>query len=99
MRIKVKAEGHNINIPIPTGLIFSKPAVWLYMKLARRYSGHAREYISADTEQVADKVLSHIPDEAVYALCAELMRIKKKYGKWDLVEVKTASGEEVNITL
>ena len=99
MRIRVRADGHHINIPIPTGLIFSKPAVWLYLKLARRYSGRARQYISADTEQAADTILANIPDEAVYALCAELMRIKKKYGKWDLVEVKAASGEEVNITL
>jgi hypothetical protein len=41
----------------------------------------------------------NLPDGALPALCDELRRIKKKYGTWDLVEVETASGQHVKITL
>lgn len=99
MRIHIKADGHNIRIPIPTGLIFSKPSVWLYLKLARKYSSRGAQYIPEDAEGTAEDILSKIPDEAIYALCAEIMRIKRKHGHWDLVEVKAASGEEVLIRL
>lgn len=99
MRIHVKADGHNIHIPIPTGLIFSKASVWLYLKLARKYSSRASEFIPEDTENTAENILEKIPDEAVYALCAEIMRVKRKYGHWNLVEVTSASGEEVHIIL
>lgn len=99
MRIHVRADGHNIQIPIPTGLIFSKASVWLYLKLARSFSSRAKQYIPADVEITADEILEKLPEEAVYALCAEIMRIKRKHGHWDLVEVKSSSGEEVKITL
>ena len=99
MRIRVRGEGHNIQIPIPTGLIFSKASVWLYLKLARTYSSRAKQYIPADVEVTVDEILEKIPDEAIYAICAEIMRIKRKHGHWDLVEVKSSSGEEVTITL
>lgn len=99
MKIQVMAEGHNILIPIPTGMIFSKPSVWLYLKLARKASTRVSRYVPEDVEVSVDAVLEKLPDEAVYALCAEIMRIKRKYGKWDLVEVKSSSGEEVKITL
>lgn len=99
MRIRVRGEGHNIQIPIPTGMIFSKASVWLYLKLARTYSSRAKQYIPADVEVTVDEILEKLPDEAVYAICAEIMRIKRKHGHWDLVEVKSSSGEEVTITL
>ena len=41
----------------------------------------------------------NLPDGALPALCDELRRIKKKYGTWDLMEVETASGQHVKITL
>ena len=99
MKIQVKAEGHNITIPIPTRLIFSKASVWLYLKLARKLSSRAKQYIPAEVEVTVDEILEKIPDEAVYILCAEIMRIKKKHGYWKLVEVDTAGGEHVEITL
>lgn len=99
MRIHVKADGHNISIPIPTSLIFSKPSVWLYLKLAKKFSARAGEYIPREVEVSLDSFLTQLPEEAVYALCAEIMRIRKKYGPWKLVEVHSASGEEVHITL
>lgn len=99
MRIKVKGDGHNLSIPIPTGLIFSKASVWLYLKLARSFSSRAKQYIPANVEITADEILEKLPEEAVYALCAEIMRIKRKHGHWELVNVKSADGEEVQIIL
>lgn len=99
MKIQIKADGHNISIPIPTALIFSKPSVWLYLKLAKKFSSQAKDYIPEDIEISMDSLLTQFPEETVYALCAELMRIKRKYGSWELVHVISSDGEEVHITL
>ena len=99
MKIQVKSDGHSISIPIPTGLIFSKPSVWLYLKLARTYASYAKEYIPENIEISVDALLTRLPDEAVYALCAEIKRIKRRYGSWELVEVISSDGDEVHISL
>lgn len=99
MKIQVKSDGYNFTIPIPTGLIFSKPSVWLYLKLARKFSSHAKKYIPENIEISVDALPTLLPDEAVYALCAEIMRIKRKYRSWELVHVISSDGDEVHITL
>ena len=99
MRIKVKGNGHNIMIPVPTGLIFSKPSAWLYVKFFRSHSGCAKQYVSGNVDVSLEQFFSKLPEEAVYALCAEIMRIKRIHGRWDLVEIHGAHGEEVCITL
>lgn len=99
MRIRLSGEGHNIQIPVPTRMIFSKFSVWLYLNLARKLSSRASRYVPENVEISVDEILEKLPDEAVYALSAEIMRIKRKYGHWNLVEVKSADGEEVTITL
>ena len=43
--------------------------------------------------------LEEIPEETLTRLLEELNRIKKKYGTWELVEVISADGEIVKITL
>lgn len=43
--------------------------------------------------------LEPVPEEALNAVVEELKRIKKKYGTWELVEVHSADGEIVKITL
>lgn len=99
MKIQVKSDGYNFTIPIPTGLIFSKPSVWLYLKLARKFTSHTKEYLPENAEIVVDALPKRLPDEAVYDLCAEIMRIKRKYGSWELVHVISSDGDEVHITL
>ena len=96
MKIIVKGEGHNINIPIPTGLIFSKASVRTWLKIARISAG---KYMPERVNQKADAFFDGLSDEAVYALCNELMRIKRKYGSWDLVEVESSDGTQVLIRL
>lgn len=99
MKIRIKTEDHSFSISIPTGLIFSKPSVWLYLKLARKYSSRMEQYIPEDAEKSVDNILMNLPEEAVYALCDEIRRIKKKHGSWELVNVESSDGDKVNIIL
>lgn len=84
MKIRIEAEGHNFSIPIPTTLFFSKGTVWLANRVGRKYAGDA---------------MADIPPEALDKLFAEFRRIKKRYDHWELVEVQSASGERIEITL
>lgn len=90
MKIQVKGDGRNLRIVLPTALIFSKPAAWLYLRMGK-YQTENHE--SDDTSMV------HIPDEAMYAVCDELRRIKRKYGSWELVDIESAGGEKIQVTL
>ena len=102
MRIQVKSAEQNIDISIPTGLVFSKPLVWAWLKIAKKA---AKPYVSQSMPASADlKVgfglsMDQLSDEAVFALCDEMMRIKRKYKKWTLVEVDSANGDSVYIEL
>ena len=84
MRIKVKSGDTNINIPVPTNLVFSKGSVWLANRFGRKYAGDA---------------LKDLPPEALDKLFAEFRRIKRKHGNWDLVEVESSDGSQVLIRL
>lgn len=84
MRVKVSDKDTNLDIILPTGLVFSRGTVFLVNKVARKYAGDAME---------------NIPPEAMAALFAEFRRIKRKYGKWDLVEVESADGDRVLVRL
>ena len=84
MRIKVKSGDTNINIPLPTNLVFSKAAVWLANRVGRKYAGDA---------------MKNIPPEALDRLFGEFRRIKRRYGSWELVHVISSDGDEVHITL
>lgn len=84
MRIRVKGEGHNINIPLPTNLVFSKGSLWLANRIGRKYAGDA---------------MNDISPEALGKLFGEFRRIKRQYGHWVLLEVFSADGQEVSITL
>lgn len=88
-----------MNIPIPTRLIFSKASVKIYLKLARMFSSRAARYIPEGMDHKAERILDNLPENAICALCDEIVRVKKKHGSWELVEVRSASGDEVKITL
>ena len=84
MRIKVKSDDTNINLILPTNLIFSRGMVWLANRFGRKYAGDA---------------MRDIPPEAMDKIFAEFRRIKRKYGHWTLVEVHSTDGSEVEIVL
>mgnify|MGYP003299757012 CR=1 FL=1 len=71
-------------MPFPTALLTSSTLINLGLKIARRYG----------QTEVPD-----ITPAQVRMLCAELRRIKRKYGHYELVEVISADGETVRITL
>lgn len=84
MKIRVKSDDVNLNLVLPTRLLIGKTVVKLANTIGRRYAAEALEGISP---------------EALEILCAELRRIKKKYGSWDLVDVQSADGGMVQIIL
>lgn len=84
MKIQVKAGGHDINLLLPTGLVFGKGTVWLANHVGRKY---------------AEGTMKDIPPEALDALFAEFRRIKKKHGRWELVDIESSSGEQVKVIL
>lgn len=84
MKIIVKSREHNIRLGLPTSWIFSRGSAFLAEKLGRKY---------------APESMVNIPPEAIPKLCAELRRIRKKYGPYELVEVESAKGEYVKIML
>jgi len=100
MRIVIKSEGRKILVPIPTGLIFSKASAWLWLKSLRTVAKpYVSQYMPESVSVKADALLDNLSDEAVYALCAELMRIKRKHGSWTLLEVEASDGSQVLIRL
>lgn len=84
MKIRIKDHGRGFIILLPTGLFFSNTCA----KLANRYGRKA-----------APEAMACISPEALEILFAELRRIKKKHGVWELAEVESADGEYVKITL
>lgn len=84
MKIIVRSQEHDIRLGIPTSWIFSRGSAFLAEKLGRKYA----------PESMVD-----IPPDTIPILCAELRKIKKKYGTYELVEMETAGGEYVKITL
>ena len=84
MRIRIKSEETNLNLVFPTGLLIGNTVLKIANTMGRRYASEA---------------LESIPPEALEILCAELRRIKKQYGSWELVDVETADGQIVKITL
>ena len=84
MRIRIKSDETNLNLVLPTRLLIGKTVVKLANTIGRRYAAEA---------------MAGIPPESLEILCAELRRIKKKYGAWDFVDVESADGDIVQIIL
>lgn len=84
MRILVQGGEHDLNIVLPTRMLFSKTVLRLVNVTGRKYAGDA---------------LERIPPEFFDVLFAELRHVKKKYGSWDLVDIESADGERVLIRL
>ena len=84
MRIHLKSGDQNIRMVFPTGLIFSKAVAWLGVRYGLRYAGDSMKNLTA---------------EQIDLLFAEFRRIKKKYGRWELVDVESSNGDLVKIIL
>ena len=84
MKIHIKSEGHNLRFWLPTRLVFSKAVARLGGKYGEKYAGEA---------------MKNIPPEAIEILFAEFRHIKQKHKSWELVEVESADGSVVDISL
>ena len=84
MKIRIKWDEANLNLVFPTRLLIGKTVVKIANTIGRKYAAEA---------------LEGIPPEALELLCAELRRIKKKHGAWELVDVESADGDIVQVIL
>lgn len=84
MKIHIKSPSQNLRFYFPTGMIFNKTTAKLANSFGRTFAAES---------------LKDISPEALEILCTEIGKIKKKYGKWELVKVESASGETVEIIL
>lgn len=83
MKIRIRSDGHNFSIILPTRMLFSKEILKFGLRIGKKYSD----------------AVPNFPPEVIDALCDEIKRIKKKHGSWELVNVKSADGEQVQIIL
>lgn len=84
MKIHIRNGQQEHSIHVPTTLLLNPVTAKLAGKTAQKYAGKAMEVLSP---------------QAMGAIFAELKRIQKTHGSWVLVEVSSASGKEVTISL
>lgn len=83
MKICKSTGGKRNCVVMPTRLLFSKSILELGLRMGKRYSD----------------IIPDLPPQAVEAFCDEIQRIKKKHGNWELIQMETADGEEVQVIL
>ena len=83
MKIQIKGE-KNLTLVLPTRLLFSKKVAHLVTKAAGKW---------------IPAIVNRIPAEILDAALDELVRTKKIHGSWELVDIESASGEKIRITL
>lgn len=84
MKIHIQTDGHNMKILLPTNWVFSKTGASIAAFVMKKH---------------APEEMAGISPEAIRAFCAEIRRIKRRHGRWDLVEISGSGGEKVIITL
>ena len=84
MKIQIKGGEKDLTLLLPTRLLFSKKVVHLISRVAgKRIPG----------------IINRIPPVILDAALDELVRTKKIHGSWELVEIQSADGETVKVTL
>lgn len=84
MRIRLKTDSRNINLWLPTRVVFGRWVVYLANTVGRRY---------------APEQMNAISPEALEALFVQMRNIKARYGEWELVDIESSTGEVVKIIL
>lgn len=69
---------------IPTCFVFSRAVAWLGVRYGLRYAGDS---------------MKNLTPNQLESLFAEFRRIKKKHGRWELVNVESSNGDLVKIVL
>lgn len=84
MRIRVHSEDFNLNLRLPTNLIFSDLTAILGGTVGKKYAGKAMEGLTHGQMK---------------RLFREFRRIKRQYGSWELVDVRSSNGDTVKVIL
>ena len=97
MKIRIKADGHNIRLWLPTSLLKSQFGYSIVKQaLQNNYERNARKEEPHDTE-VVEEFKMPLSREQVLEMYAALKRVIKENGHFNLVEVESAKGEIVII--
>lgn len=83
MKVRICSGGRGFSVILPTRMVFSRGFLKFGLRFGRKYSD----------------AVPQIPPEAVDALCDEIRRIKNQYGSWELVDIRSADGEQVKVIL
>lgn len=84
MRIIVKEHGgRRLAIVLPTGMVFSPTMISLGLRIGRKYTPE----------------VPNISDRDLKAICKAVKRVKRRYGRYELVTVESGEGDLVKITL
>lgn len=84
MKIRVENREHSFTIPVPTALIFSDGIAWIAKLTGKKYVG---------------ELMKDVSPKDMKRIFAEIRRIKKRYGTWELVDIERRDGQRVKITL
>ena len=83
MKIQLQRRERNLRLALPTGLIFSRFSLGLLLK----------------SVEINGSRLDGLSPEAADRLACEVKRIQKNSGVWELLEVQSADGIHIRITL
>lgn len=85
MKILIQSPGSaDMTIPVPNFLLFSPTLLDLFMKVGIIQSARPMPNLSKET---------------VRSICAALQVYSKAHGSWPLVQVESAGGAKVTITI
>lgn len=85
MLIKIDTADVHMKIPVPSSIVFSGPAASVISNIIKKYAG-------AGAADILTKEQLHI-------LFRGLRECRRYYPRLDLVDVQTAGGEHIVITL
>lgn len=85
MKILIQSSGSaDISIPVPNAMLFSPTLLDLCLKAGVIKNG---------------RKMPDIPKETLRRICAALKSYSKAHGPWTLVQVESAGGAKVTITI
>ena len=98
MKIRIKADGHNIRLWLPTSILKSKFGYSIVKQaLKNHYERNAKKEEPLDTVEERKDFEMPLSREQVVEMYKTLKRIINEKGHFNLVEVESAKGEKVLI--
>lgn len=99
MRIHVQAEGHNFAIRLPNWLLTSKLG-WKFISKQLKKNISSKNGDQLGEDQLGTEAIPPLPSNIdLRQLKRVLKKLKKQPGGFTFVDIETAEGERVKITL